>query len=71
MYYSTPPYTDLIFQDATTQLHVIEPEKRYYSQYLGQDYMRARRVVDCHAGTSNLVSSFLTISVAFILKYYI
>lgn len=70
MFYSNPPHTDLIFQDATTQLQVIEPQNRYYSQYLGPEYMRARRVVDCHAGTSGLTSSLLTVLLIFILKNY-
>lgn len=52
MYYSPPPYSDLIFQDATQQLIVIPPEKREYSTYLGPDFMRARRIVDCNAGAS-------------------
>ncbi|XP_030749871.1 melanotransferrin [Sitophilus oryzae] len=52
MFTSEPPYADLIFQDATTQLQIIEPSKRYYSAYLGPDFMRARRIVDCHAGAS-------------------
>lgn len=51
MFNSQPPFTDLIFQDATTQLLVIPPEERQYGRYLGSDYMRARRIVDCHAGS--------------------
>ncbi|KAK4875334.1 hypothetical protein RN001_011756 [Aquatica leii] len=54
MFSSQPPFTDLIFQDATQQLKVIEPNERYYSTYLGKDYMRARRIVDCHAGATQL-----------------
>ncbi|CAG9858189.1 unnamed protein product [Phyllotreta striolata] len=54
MFSSPPPYSDLIFQDATTQLKIIPPSRRHYSDYLGKDFMRARRIVDCHAGTSNL-----------------
>lgn len=53
MFSSAPPYADLIFSDATQQLKVIEKNKRYYSSYLGSDFMRARRIVDCHAGASN------------------
>lgn len=52
MFYSFPPYSDLIFQDATQQLQVIKPEKRRYDLYLGPDFMRARRIVDCQAGAS-------------------
>ncbi|KAI4460441.1 transferrin [Holotrichia oblita] len=51
LFYSTPPHTDLIFQDAATQLKVIEPKYREYSAYLGRDFMRAKRIVDCYSGT--------------------
>lgn len=62
MYYSMPPYSDLIFQDATQQLVAVPPEKREYSAYLGQDFMRARRIVDCNAGASAIrYSLFATI----------
>ncbi|KAG5888583.1 hypothetical protein JTB14_029879 [Gonioctena quinquepunctata] len=61
MFSSAPPYSDLIFQDATTQLKVIEPSKRHYSGYLGGDFLRARRIVDCHAGSSAISASFLAI----------
>ncbi|XP_043461748.1 melanotransferrin isoform X2 [Leptopilina heterotoma] len=59
MFYSVPPYSDLIFQDATQQLVVIPREKREYSSYLGPDFMRARRVVDCAAGASSVTYSLL------------
>lgn len=59
MFYSPPPYSDLIFQDATQQLIVIPPEKREYSMYLGPDFMRARRIVDCNAGASAISYSLL------------
>ncbi|XP_044266677.1 melanotransferrin [Tribolium madens] len=69
MFSSTPPYTDLIFQDATTQLKVIPPEKRHYAEYLGSDFLRARRIVDCHAGSASLSASItlLTTIVAFVI----
>lgn len=54
MFSSAPPYADLIFSDATQQLKVIEPRERYYSTYLGSDFMRARRIVDCHAGGAQM-----------------
>lgn len=57
MFYSTPPHTDLIFQDAATQLKVIDPEFREYSAYLGRDFMRAKRIVDCYASTSTIRAS--------------
>ncbi|XP_015510562.1 melanotransferrin isoform X1 [Neodiprion lecontei] len=52
MFYSPPPYSDLIFQDAAQQLVVIPPEKRQFSAYVGPDFMRARRITDCNAGAS-------------------
>ncbi|XP_054267842.1 melanotransferrin [Macrosteles quadrilineatus] len=67
MFYSPPPYADLIFQDAAQQLAVLKPEERWYSTYLGKDFMRARRLVDCHAGTETQVASFaLTMTCTFI-----
>lgn len=62
MYYSAAPYSDLIFQDATQRLVIVPPEKREYSAYLGKDFMRARRVVDCRASASAIsYSVFATI----------
>lgn len=50
MFYSPPPYHDLIFQDATRQLQIIAPEQRAYDRYLGADFMRAKRITDCDSG---------------------
>ncbi|KAJ9586220.1 hypothetical protein L9F63_020129 [Diploptera punctata] len=61
MFYSPPPYSDLIFQDAAQQLKVIPREQRNYGAYLGKDFLRARRVVDCHAAASSIQSSALAI----------
>ena len=69
MFYSPPPYSDLIFQDATQQLVVIPPEKREFSAYLGPDFMRARRIVDCRAGASAIRHSILSTIVMIILTY--
>lgn len=70
MFYSQPPYSDLIFQDATQQLMVIPPEKREFSAYLGPDFMRARRIVDCAAGASaiehSILATLLTIALSYI-----
>ncbi|KAK9877031.1 hypothetical protein WA026_016058 [Henosepilachna vigintioctopunctata] len=71
MFSSVPPYADLIFQDATTQLKVIEPEKRFFADYLGPDFMRARRIVDCHASGSSISASFLTLSVSILFAIFI
>ncbi|XP_043250391.1 melanotransferrin isoform X1 [Colletes gigas] len=69
MFYSQPPYSDLIFQDATQQLVVIPPEKREFSAYLGPDFMRARRIVDCNAGASAIEQSVLATIAMIILTY--
>ncbi|OAD60207.1 Melanotransferrin [Eufriesea mexicana] len=69
MFYSQPPYTDLIFQDATQQLVVIPPEKREFSAYLGPDFMRARRIVDCNAGASAIGHSIQATMVTILLTY--
>ncbi|XP_065201905.1 transferrin 2-like [Planococcus citri] len=52
MFMSPSPYSDLIFQDATQQLRVIESTYRSYDKYLGSDFMRAKRIVDCRASGS-------------------
>lgn len=72
MFYSPPPYYDLIFQDATRQLQVIKPEKRRYDLYLGSNFMRARRITDCHAGANSLnLSKNILISISIILISYV
>ncbi|CAH1155360.1 unnamed protein product [Phaedon cochleariae] len=63
MFSSEPPFADLIFQDATTQLKVIEPNKRHYSDYLGSDFMRARRIVDCHASSDRISASLVLLTI--------
>lgn len=61
MFYSQPPYSDLIFQDATQQLMVLNYTQRHYASYLGKDFLRARRIVDCYAGATGLASSAIAI----------
>lgn len=75
MFYSYPPYSDLIFQDATRQLVVIPEEKRSYDLYLGGTFMRARRITDCDSGTVQLHLSIwntflLTIGTVFVAKWF-
>ncbi|XP_055700700.1 melanotransferrin isoform X2 [Phlebotomus papatasi] len=62
MFYSYPPYHDLIFQDATRQLKVISPEERRYDKYVGKDFMRARRITDCLAGGSQVTINRMLIA---------
>lgn len=72
MFFSQPPYSDLIFQDATTQLAIIPPEKRYYISYLGEDFMRARRIVDCTAGSTapefSIIGTLFMLIITYILN---
>lgn len=58
MFYSLPPYHDLIFQDATRQLQMIPVNKRRYDLYLGSDFMRAKRITDCNSGAKRLHMTF-------------
>lgn len=59
MFFSPSPYHDLIFQDATRQLLPIPKDQRRYDLYLGKDFMRAKRITDCHAGASQLTQNVL------------
>ncbi|KAJ1525243.1 hypothetical protein ONE63_010068 [Megalurothrips usitatus] len=61
LFYSQPPHSDLIFQDATQQLLVLNYSQRHYANYLGKDFLRARRIVDCHAGAKSLTSGAIAI----------
>lgn len=68
MFYSPPPYHDLIFQDATQQLRPIPTTKRRYDVYLGGDFMRAKRITDCDAGA---MSHKFSITLAIIVPLFI
>ncbi|XP_055603385.1 melanotransferrin [Uranotaenia lowii] len=70
LFYSNPPYHDLIFSDATRELRLVPRDKRWFDAYLGQDFLRARRITDCHAGGSVLklhFKSFVILVIASIL----
>lgn len=75
MFYSPPPYYDLIFQDATQQLRPVPVADRRYDLYLGGDFMRAKRITDCDSGAMNhklsiSLVSFTIITVAYIFKHF-
>lgn len=70
MFMSPPPYSDLIFQDATQQLRVIEPAYRSYDKYLGSDFMRARRIVDCRATASSNIFSLKLVAFGLIFAIF-
>lgn len=74
MFYSYPPYSDLIFQDATRQLVPIPEENRVYDRYLGGTFMRARRITDCDSGAAQIRltlwnSLLVTIGTVFVAKW--
>lgn len=72
MFYSPPPYHDLIFQDATRQLQIVPQEDRRYDLYLGNDFMRAKRITDCQAGAAQItlsLGSILIVAVNYIIPY--
>lgn len=71
MFYSLPPYHDLIFQDATQQLRPIPPFKRRYDLYLGGDFMRAKRITDCDAGAMTHKLSLSIFTVAILVTSYV
>ena len=54
MFYSEPPYADLIFQDATQQLIVLPPEERDYTKYLDREFLKAYEVVECRSTGNKL-----------------
>lgn len=62
MFYSPSPYSDLIFQDATQKLHIIDPTERHYIDYLGPDFMRAQRIVQCNSGASSVIAGLLSLA---------
>lgn len=71
MFYSIPPYHDLIFQDATRQLQMIPAEKQRYDLYLGGDFMRARRITDCESAAGRMRFSFIGVIVAIVFYVYV
>ncbi|XP_055376878.1 melanotransferrin [Condylostylus longicornis] len=71
MFSSPAPYYDLIFQDATRQLQVIDKDKRSFDTYLGNDFLRARRITDCFASAPKAMSTniFYTLTSLVLLSY--
>lgn len=73
MFSSPFGHYDLIFQDATRQLQIISPNKRRYDVYLGSNYMRARRITDCYAGSRKLdkcITLIFTFSLITLRSYF-
>lgn len=53
MFYSQPPYADLIFQDATQKIEVLDMEDRDYRHYLGAEFLKAIEEVECFRSDSS------------------
>ena len=51
MFTSAAPYWDLIFNDATQKLVVVDEGEQEYREYLGSSFLRAMETVDCTAGS--------------------
>ena len=47
MFSSKVQYSDLIFQDATQKLHVINETQRHYLEYLDRNFIVAHKILDC------------------------
>lgn len=47
MFYSEPPYADLIFQDATQRIIKLSEADRDYRHYLGREFIKAVESVEC------------------------
>jgi len=47
MFYSEPPYADLIFQDAAQKIIVLPEDQRDYRSYLGKEFAKAYEEVEC------------------------
>ncbi|XP_071441243.1 transferrin 2 [Hetaerina americana] len=71
LFYSAPPYSDLIFQDATLQLHVLDKSKQNYRSYLGRNFLRARALVDCYAGAWASSGSILLITMSSVVLAFV
>jgi len=60
MFFSEPPYADLIFQDATQQLIVLPEEERHYTTYLDKEFLKAYAVVECRSDSTSISISTIT-----------
>ena len=69
MFYSQPPYADLIFQDATQQLIVLPEEERDYTRYLDREFLKAYEVVECRSGAERLIG--LNVIVMLVISFFL
>merc|ERR1711936_161542 len=62
MFYSEPPFADLIFSDAAQKIIVLNETKRHYLSYLGPEFTKAFEEVECFSSSPiSSISSFTTI----------
>ncbi|RWS21220.1 transferrin-like protein [Leptotrombidium deliense] len=54
MFTSEDEVHDLIFQDATSQLKAIPEHRRNYEIYLGHEFLKSMKVVDCTAAAASV-----------------
>lgn len=67
MFRSEFPYNDVIFQDAAQQLVPIPPEQQNYYEYLGYDFLHAKKAIDCSLASVRKSSVSMLV---FIILYY-
>ena len=61
MFYSDPPYADLIFQDATQQLIELPEMERHYTKYLDPEFLKAYEVVECRSTGNRVIFAKLNV----------
>ena len=61
MFYSEPPYADLIFQDATQQLIVLPNDTWSYTEYLDREFLKAYEVVECRSTSAKVALSLMMV----------
>merc|ERR1719339_822664 len=61
MFYSEPPFADLIFQDAAQKIIVLPEDQRNYMTYLGKEFAKAYEEVECTGSeaTDHRISALL------------
>ena len=68
-------HRDLIFQDATVRLVLIEPENQTYVNYLGPEFVRRMqrmKIIDCVTGAADQIRvSMLAVLCAFVALYHV
>ena len=69
MFYSQPPYADLIFQDATQQLIVLPETERHYTRYLDREFLKAYEVVECRSKATLILPKYVLMVVISVILF--